>query len=145
MDGDEARQRLFTAVEHFNTGFGDPAARAAYLEFYAPDVKLHGYPPGVEGAAALGAFYASIWDALPDGTLEIEEVVVDGDRLSGRFRLRGTHTGGPLMGVPPQGAQIDVAGQTLIHLDDSGRAAERWQALDNLGLLTQLGAIPAPA
>ena len=48
------------------------------------------------------------------------------------------------MGVPPTGRRVDVDGMTILRFRD-GKIVERWQAMDMLGLLTQLGAVPAPA
>jgi predicted ester cyclase len=48
------------------------------------------------------------------------------------------------MGVPATGAEVEIHGQTILRFED-GRCAERWQSMDALGLLQQLGALPAPA
>ena len=40
---------------------------------------------------------------------------------------------------------MEVDAQSFFRLSSEGKLAERWQALDALTLLTQIGAIPAPA
>jgi predicted ester cyclase len=145
MDAAEMRTRLETAVSDFNQSFGDEDARERYFDFYAQDVALHGYPPGVEGHDGARAFYTALWAALPDGSIALEDLVAEGDTAAARFVLRGTHTGGELMGVPASGAAVEVDAQSFFRFNDEGRLAERWQALDALTLLTQIGAIPAPA
>ena len=57
--------------------------------------------------------------------------------------MRGTHRG-DFMGVPASGKPISV---TYIDLwrARGGRLARNWVQLDILGLLQQVGAIPAPA
>jgi hypothetical protein len=37
------RATLIRALEHFNRGFGDPAAAEAYFEIYDPEIVLHGF------------------------------------------------------------------------------------------------------
>ena len=126
------------AVEQMNSGNLD-----GYLELYADDLTLHGYPPGVEGKAGASAFYASFRNALPDLNLTIEDTVSEDDRVAVRYRIRGTHQD-ELMGVPATGNQVDVTGQSFFRFQDA-RVVERWQSLDAVTLLTQLGALPAPA
>ena len=48
------------------------------------------------------------------------------------------------MGVPPTGATIGVDAITIFRFAD-GQIAEEWTVWDALGLLQQVGAVPAPA
>ena len=127
-----------TAVAHMNSGNLE-----GYLEMYSDDLTLHGYPPGVEGKAGVSEFYAAFAKALPDVELTVEDVVADGDKVAVRYRIRGTHSD-ELMGVPATGNAVDVEGQSFFRFED-GRVVERWQSLDAVTLLTQIGALPAPA
>jgi steroid delta-isomerase-like uncharacterized protein len=141
----DAAQTIQTAASEFDAGFGDDAARERYYEYYDEGVVLYGYPPGVEGYEGAKAFYSSLWAALPDGGIDVHDVIADGDRAAARLTLHGTHTGGELMGVPASGASVEVDAQSFFRLTPEGKIAERWQSLDALTLLTQIGAIPAPA
>ena len=127
-----------SAVAQMNAGNVD-----GYLELYADDLTVHGYPPGVEGKAGVSEFYRSFRNAFSDFELTIEDVLTDGDKVAVRYRLRGTHSD-ELMGVPASGKPVDVEGQSFFRFEN-GRVVERWQALDGAALLTQLGALPAPA
>ena len=66
----------------------------------------------------------------------------DGDACTIRFTMTGRHVG-EFMGVPATGAAIALPGVT-IHLDGE-RVVERFSQADMLGLLVQIGAVPAPA
>ena len=125
------------AVEHMNAG-----SLEDYMAIYSDDLTLHGYPPGVEGKDGANAFYAAFRKALPDLELTIDDAVSEGDRVAVRYTVRGTHSD-ELMGVPATGRRVEVSGQSFFRFED-GRVVERWQSLDALGLLTQLGAIPGP-
>ena len=127
---------LHRAVDCFNARDLD-----GYMELYDEDVVLHGYPPGVEGKEGARAFYTGFQNALPDAHLEVHQVVADEDTLAARYTVGGTHED-ELLGVPATGRRVSVDGQTFLHMAD-GRIVERWQSMDALGLLTQLGAIPA--
>lgn len=81
--------------------------------------------------------------AFPDMRLTIEDVFGEGDRVVTRWTARGTHEA-ELFGVPATGKQATVTGITISRIVD-GRIAESWISWDTLGLLQQIGAIPALA
>ena len=57
--------------------------------------------------------------------------------------MSGVH-GGEFMGVPATGRPYELNGITILRFDGA-QVVERWSSADFLGLLTQLGAIPAMA
>ena len=126
------------AVQHMNDGNVD-----GYLELYADDLTVHGYPPEVEGKEGVSGFYRSFRNAFDEFELTVEDTVSEGDTVAGRYRIRGTHSG-ELMGVPGSGNKVDVEGQSFFRFRD-GQVVERWQQLDAVTLLTQIGAMPAPS
>ena len=79
--------------------------------------------------------------ALPDVQISIEDTVVEGDKVVVRVALEGTHRGEGL-GVSPTGRRVKIAGIVLVQFAD-GRIIRGWNSWDQLGLLQQLGAIPA--
>ena len=85
--------------------------------------------------------------AFPDNRHEVDEVMVDGDRVVLRCTLKGTHEG-PFMGIPPTGRKIEVTEIHMYRLAD-GKAVEHRVGRDDLGAMRQLGiiadAIPVPA
>ena len=126
-----------SAVAQMNAGNVD-----GYLELYADDLTVHGYPPGVEGKAGVSEFYRSFRSGFSDFELTIEDVLTDGDKVAGRYTIRGTHSG-ELMGVPGSGNKVELDGQSFFRFEN-GRVVERWQAMDAVPLLIQIGAMPAP-
>ena len=54
----------------------------------------------------------------------------------------GTHEG-ELLGIPPTGKPVEITGFDLFRIEGD-RIAEMWQNWDTLGLMQQVGAIPAP-
>ena len=127
-----------SAVTQMNAGNVD-----GYLELYADDLTVHGYPPGVEGKAGVSEFYRSFRNAFSDFELAAQDVLAEGDKVAVRYTIRGTHSG-ELMGVPGSGNKVEVEGQSFFRFE-SGRVAERWQSLDGVPLMQQIGALPAPA
>jgi predicted ester cyclase len=129
---------LERALENFNR----PESREAYFDLYYPDCTLHGYAgvgPGLEG---IKQFYAGIWTAFPDAEVICHDWVTAGDQVGLRYTFKGTHQG-DLMGIPPTGKAITVSGLTILRFTN-GQCVERWSQTDFLGILQQVGAIPAP-
>lgn len=130
---------LEQALENFNR----PASREAYFDLYHPNCTLHGYAgvgPGLEG---IKQFYAGIWTAFPDAKVVAHDWVIAGDKVVVRFTFKGTHQG-ELMGIPPTGKAFAVSGLTILRFAN-GQCVERWSQTDFLGILQQVGAVPAPA
>ena len=50
---------------------------------------------------------------------------------------------GPLMGAPPTGKSVQIASMVIVRLRD-GRFVERWEQMDLLGLMLQLGVVSQP-
>jgi len=64
--------------------------------------------------------------------VQIEELIVEGDKVMVRARITGTNQGGfPLMKVPPNGNPIDVAFVGIYTLRD-GKIVSHWGLNDAL-------------
>jgi steroid delta-isomerase-like uncharacterized protein len=79
--------------------------------------------------------------AFSDGEIVLEETVAEGDMVSVRWRMRGTHTG-EYMGVPATGKQIVTPGMSMYRIA-GGKIAEDWSVMDMLGVMQQLGLVPS--
>jgi steroid delta-isomerase-like uncharacterized protein len=132
---DDLRAVVANAVGRFN----DRADRLGFLEAYSPDVVLHGYPSGMNGVDGLRRFHGALWDAFPDARIDVDDTIVEGDRVALRYRLTGTHRRAYL-GVEPTGLTIDVQGMMVVRVGD-GRVTEEWHSPTELSILRQLGAI----
>jgi predicted ester cyclase len=86
----------------------------------------------------LGAMQA----AFPDVSLELREILVQGDLVAFRSIMRGTHQGA-FRGLPPTGKPFEVHLVDIVRIG-GGRLVEHWGGPDMLDLLTQLGATVEP-
>ncbi|MDX6438862.1 MAG: hypothetical protein QOF45_1445 [Gaiellaceae bacterium] len=100
-------------------------------------------PEPLIGPDAAKASIEGYRTAFPDLRLTIEDQIADDDRVATRWSARGTH-GGELMGMPATGKQATVTGITIDRIVN-GRIAESWTNWDTLGMLQQLGVVPALA
>ena len=101
-------------------------------------------PPGMPGGAAgLKAAVTMLRSAFPDDHHTIEDLIAEGDKVVVRLTHSGTHQGS-FFGLAPTGKHIS---QTSIHIFRfaNGKLVEAWANRDDLGLMQQLGAIPASA
>lgn len=128
-------------VERWFQAFNDrdlraeEAARAADFVAHipgAPPLDNHGWQ----------AFIAAFFAGFPDFKLTVEDVVAEGDRVAVRWLFHGTHQG-EFQGIPATGKPVTISAMEVNRIAD-GKVAEHGAMLDQLGLLQQLGAIPAP-
>jgi predicted ester cyclase len=76
-----------------------------------------------------------------DLRFEVEDEIAEGDRVVQRVVMSGRHTG-PLMGAEPTGREFAVRHVYIWRIADD-RIVEHWGIRDDLGLLGQLGLLPA--
>lgn len=132
-------RRVF--AEFYNRGNLD-----AYDEICAPDFVRHRPPlPDIVGLAAYKESIAKLRATYPDLELTIHEILVDGDSNAVRWTMRGTHAGRAGQGgsFRPTGKPVEWTGITVSHMRD-GKMVEVWANIDNLGVMQQLGVVPAP-
>jgi steroid delta-isomerase-like uncharacterized protein len=113
-------------------------------QFLAPDfVEREELPPGIssdrEGVTQLTSMLHS---AFPDFQATIEDIIAEGDKVVIRQTWSGTHKG-EFMGIPPTGRSVSFGVIDIIRVD-GGKFVEHWGQMDSMGLMQQLGAIPAP-
>jgi hypothetical protein len=114
-------------------------------ELYSPEYLSHSLPPDLPPTReGLKMFIHALREGIPDLDCPVEQLVAEGDRVAGAFSLRGTHSG-TLLGIPATGRTVDVGVMVIARFDQAGKWVEDWNCWDQLGLLQQLGAIPAPA
>jgi predicted ester cyclase len=114
--------------------------------YFAPDFVAHsavpGLPPGLAGAKMA---HQGAMQAFPDRRVTIEEVIGEGELVAVRCRMRGTNQAGlPWLGIPANGRSAEVEWIGIYRLS-GGRVVEHRAVMDLLGLMQQLGALPAPA
>ena len=109
----------------------------------SPDFTIHmGGQPPIMGLAAFKQLVAAFFTGFPDLHETTEDVMAEGDRVARRVRWTGTHAGA-MMGIPPTGKRVSVTNISIFRIAD-GKVAEEWAENDLLGLMQQLGVIPAP-
>lgn len=96
-------------------------------------------PPGPEGVKF---FLAASVAAFPDQQTTIEDVIAEEDKVVVRATFRATHLG-DLYGIPPTGRAVTMPWISIYRLAN-GKIVEHWYEDDTMGLMQQLGVVPAP-
>ncbi len=117
---------------------------AAIDDFVAPTFFNHsasqlGLPAG--DLEHVKQFLSMVMQSFPDLHYAVEDLIAEGDKIVTRLSLSGTQQGA-FMGIPPTGKQATISDIEIFRFTN-GKAVECWVQVDFLGLLQQLGAIPA--
>jgi steroid delta-isomerase-like uncharacterized protein len=95
----------------------------------------------VRGADTIKGEIEYFRNALSDLTYTIEDQIAEGDKVVTRYTVSGTHEG-ELFGVPATGEQVRMTGIAIDRFE-GGKMVEEWPEYDLLGVMRQLGAVPA--
>lgn len=118
-------------------GTGDARFAKAALDESFKDLNLpQGRPQGPEGALQASAHFRQ---AIPDLQVEVEEMLIVGDKVIGRLHFRG-HFTGKFNGTQGAGQSIDFSAIDIYRIAQ-GKIVENWHLEDNLELLLQMGLV----
>lgn len=114
------------AVLRFNREVVGEGSVASFEELVSPDVINHAAPEGSPNGPESMRYF--IWEVLrrgfPDVQVEILDQVAEGDRVTTRKLLHGTHTG-EFMGIPASHKRVAIKVIDIIRLHQ-GQYAEHW-------------------
>jgi predicted ester cyclase len=114
------RRNLRIAREHIELIWAGGREDVAH-RLYAPEVidrnPAPGQRPGVEGILDVLGW---LREAAPDLRMSIGAYLVDGDLAADRWIMTGTHSGGPLLGMPASGRPFRIHGMDVVHIRDDG-------------------------
>lgn len=135
-ENEAIERRFFEAMNERNIAALDNLLAAEFVD-HSPNPGL---TPDRDGTLQ---FFTMTFAALPDFHSTLEDMIAAGDKVVSRFTAHGTHTGAELMGIPATGKQAAVQGISIHRITD-GKIVDNWVSMDMLGMLQQLGVIPAP-
>jgi len=126
-------------ARRFNREVIEQSSVAAFGELMAPHFVNRsagpGQPAGPEGMAYF--FNQILRPALPDLTVEIHEQVAEGDLVTTRKTIRGTHRG-TLLGIPATNRAIEIDVIDIVRIE-TGRFVEHWGVNTLPSVLLALG------
>ena len=113
---------------------------AAVDELVSDDFVPHTYP-GTRDREGLKQAMERVSQGIADARFTIDDVIAEGDRVAVRLTSGATQVG-EFMGMPPSGKRYEIEEIHVFRVRD-GRITEHWHQFDQLGMMRQLGAMPA--
>lgn len=134
------RRNLEIARRHIEGIWAKGDAELAWA-MYAPDVVDHNPAPDQRpGIAGIVDVLGWLREAVPDLSMSIRQYVVEGDLAADRWVMRGTHSGGPLLGLPPRGRSFEINGMDVIRIRPDGLISDVWHVEEFARLREQIAA-----
>ena len=112
-------------------------------EMASPDAIGHGQAQHATdiGLKEFKPFVQALRSAFPDMKVTIDYVIEQDDKVVARWTSTMTHQG-EFLGIAPTGKKATITGTTTQRIS-GGKIVEGWDNWDQLGLLVQIGAVPA--
>jgi len=112
-------------------------------EILSPDFRFYfAGSPGAMDLESYMEFLVARRAAFPDRRFIVEDMIGEGDKVSARFTMRGTHKG-EFRGIAPSGTELTMTGIDMIRISE-GKLVEDRVEVDQLGMMQQLGAETSP-
>jgi predicted ester cyclase len=144
QEGEKAVSEENKALMHrFYEEFVHPGNLNVAEEIIAPDCPLYfGSMFMGTGPEAFKQTRTMMYSGFPDLRWTIDEIIAEGETVAERLTGRGTHQG-EFMDVPPTGSRVEIPNIAMARIRE-GKIVEMRGAPDMLGLMQQIGAVPAP-
>lgn len=142
----DANKRLIRRLIEEGHNRQDAVAAAA---LYSEDASNH---LRKVGRAGMQAVFETLYAVFPDFHYDIEQMTAEGDRVTCKMIMTGTHRGQPklrdafsgmLTGVAPTGKAVKVLQFHSFRIRD-GLIAEHAAVRDDMGMVLQLGLVQKP-
>ena len=125
-------------VARFNREVIAGGDERAFREMIAPDFVNRTAPPGMPAGpeGMIMMFNQVLRPAFPDLTVEIHAQVAEGDLVTTRKTIRGTHRG-EIFGIPATQRAVTIDVIDIVRVKD-GRYAEHWGVNTLASVVAQL-------
>jgi len=130
------RELVNRVLNEGDIGFAEKALSEDYIE-RSP------MPGGTADKAGAIAMFTWMREQTPDMHIEIEDVIASGNKVAVRSTMTGTDTNG-MPGMPPTGKPFTMGAIDVFTFDDAGMNTEHYGVYDIMGMMGQLGLLPAP-
>ena len=115
---------------------------------YYPDAAISEQtaPADLQGAKAIGKYFAEVGKGFPDAQQKIEDIWAAGDFVVAETTFTGTNDGPlPSLGVKKATKKPVTVRTAHVFLLDGGKVSQQWIFGNGLAMPIQLGLIAAPA
>jgi steroid delta-isomerase-like uncharacterized protein len=114
----------------------------ALCQYWAEDL-VNDWPfAKYRGRDEVRRYFAEFFAAVPDCRIHVEKMAGEGDTVFVRWRLTGTATGEPWLGLECNGSDLDINGVDCFTVRD-GKVTKNIIIFDQLEVARQIGLMPA--
>jgi steroid delta-isomerase-like uncharacterized protein len=113
--------------EIISTGDFDRAEEI--VDRQAPDNELRPDDPPAKLIDTFKETFSEARESFPDLTISIEDVMAEGDWVTARVTMRGTHRG-EFQGIAPTGKRVEVRAIDMFRIRE-GKIVEHWGHADD--------------
>jgi steroid delta-isomerase-like uncharacterized protein len=103
---------------------GDFDLAEEIVDASAPDNELRPGDPPAKLIETFKETFSEAREGFPDLTIAVEEVMAEGDKVTARVTMRGTHQG-EFQGIAPTGRRVEVRAIDIFRIED-GKIVEHW-------------------
>jgi steroid delta-isomerase-like uncharacterized protein len=100
-------------------------------------------PGGTADKAGAIAMFNMMRSQTPDMHIEIHDVIASGNKVAVRSTMTGTDTNA-MPGMPATGKPFSMGAIDVFTFDGAGMNTEHYGVYDIMGVMGQLGLLPAP-
>jgi steroid delta-isomerase-like uncharacterized protein len=109
---------------------------------YSPNLVYHGTGELANASRQdFVQFMSAVFVAFPESEVTVDDLMPEGDKVSYRITIRGTHQA-ELMGIPATNKAINVRAVGIARVSGN-QIVEEWENFDELGMMQQLGVMPS--
>lgn len=140
MSTEENKNIIRKYREAYNSNNMDLLAEVLAPSFVAHNM-LPNVPQTLEGAKMVHSQNQAVF---PDAHTTTDDLFAEGDKVVERWTVTMHHTGAPFFigNLPASGKKVEVSGINSYRIAD-GKIVETWANMDFMGVLQQVGLIPA--
>jgi steroid delta-isomerase-like uncharacterized protein len=131
-----ARELVQRVLNEGDIPFADKVLSESYVEGTP-------MPGGTTDKAGAIAMFTMMREMTPDMHIDIQDVIASGNKVAMRSTMTGTDTTG-MPGMPATGKPFTMGAIDVFTFDDEGMNTEHYGVYDILGMMMQLGHVPAP-
>jgi len=95
-------------------GDREPEEPRPHRRVLPPDFVWHEPDRDIQGYEQAKQFVSSFFEAFPDISISVEDVIGEGDQVVSRYTIRGTHQGATEEFGPPTNKQMELGGITAL-------------------------------
>ena len=108
---------------------GDFERATEIVDQDAPDNELLPHDPPARLIDTFKETFAEAREGFPDLSITVEDVMAEGDRVTARVVMRGTHRG-EFQGIAPTGKRVEVRAIDMFRIS-GGKIVEHWGHADD--------------